>query len=172
MAQGTFGKRLAAARKKAGMSGSKLAEKFGKTKQTVSHWEQDRFQPSLEELVVLCAELRVSADYLVLGADVVRIDSLVGQVARLATLVETRLKSAEMALLYEVLSSDPAIFVANLNKARKPPVIPGSPERALEDALERDILNPRRASDGGSTGAPNTSAAGSPTGKERRNPNK
>lgn len=72
-----FGTRLADARKAKGLSqealGKALAELLGEPesdkskKQGVSHWENDRFQPSIEQLAGLCDILDCSADWLILG---------------------------------------------------------------------------------------------------------
>jgi len=45
-----------------------LAQKLGITKQTVSNWENDNIQPSIEMLVRLAKLFHVSTDYL-LGLD-------------------------------------------------------------------------------------------------------
>lgn len=41
-----------------------LAEKLNITKQTVSNWENDNIQPSIEMLIKLTKTFNVSADYL------------------------------------------------------------------------------------------------------------
>ena len=41
-----------------------LAQKLGVTKQTVSNWENDNIQPSIDMLVKLSNVLNVSTDYL------------------------------------------------------------------------------------------------------------
>jgi transcriptional regulator with XRE-family HTH domain len=60
-----FGERLRKARKAAKIKGDDLGEKVGVSKSTISHWEHDRYEPSLEQLVALCSQLRVSADWLI-----------------------------------------------------------------------------------------------------------
>lgn len=45
-----------------------LAEKLNITKQTVSNWENDNIQPSIEMLIRIATLFKVSADYL-LGLD-------------------------------------------------------------------------------------------------------
>lgn len=71
-----FGERLASARKLKGLSqealGKAVAERMGEppekgSKQGISHWENDRYQPNLQQLEVLCDLLDCSADYLILG---------------------------------------------------------------------------------------------------------
>ena len=51
-----------------GMSQVELAGLLGVTKQSVSNWENDNIQPSIEMLVKLAETLAVSTDYL-LGLD-------------------------------------------------------------------------------------------------------
>ena len=41
-----------------------LAQKLGVTKQTVSNWENDNIQPSIEMLIKLSSIFNVSTDYL------------------------------------------------------------------------------------------------------------
>lgn len=77
-----FGKRLQAARKAKKLSGEALgkaiAERLGYdaplSKQTISHWENGRYEPNIEQLGCLCALLGVSADYLLLDLDQMGID--------------------------------------------------------------------------------------------------
>ncbi len=47
-----------------GMSQVELAKLLGVTKQSVSNWENDNIQPSVEMLVKIAAALSVSTDYL------------------------------------------------------------------------------------------------------------
>lgn len=47
-----------------GMSQVELAKRLRVTKQSVSNWENDNIQPSIEMLKKLTASLSVSADYL------------------------------------------------------------------------------------------------------------
>lgn len=72
-----FGERLKAARKAKRLSGEALgkaiADRLGLdapiSKQTISHWENGRYQPNIEQLTCLCTLLGVSADHLLLDAD-------------------------------------------------------------------------------------------------------
>ncbi len=47
-----------------GMSQVELAKQLGVTKQSVSNWENDNIQPSVDMLVKIAQCLSVSADYL------------------------------------------------------------------------------------------------------------
>jgi transcriptional regulator with XRE-family HTH domain len=47
-----------------GWSQVKLAQKLGVTKQTISNWENDNIQPSIEMLIKLSKVFCVSTDYL------------------------------------------------------------------------------------------------------------
>lgn len=60
--------RIREIRQARGMSQVELAGLLGVTKQSVSNWENDNIQPSVEMLVSLSKTLSVSADYL-LGLD-------------------------------------------------------------------------------------------------------
>ena len=46
------------------MSQVELAKKLGVTKQSVSNWENDNIQPSIEMLIKISQTLNVSTDYL------------------------------------------------------------------------------------------------------------
>lgn len=59
-----LGKRIQEIRKSLGWSQVLLAQKLGVTKQTVSNWENDNIQPSVEMLVRLSRILGASTDYL------------------------------------------------------------------------------------------------------------
>ena len=52
----------------AGFSQVELAEKLGVSKQSVSNWENDNIQPSIEMLVKISRILNVSTDF-ILGED-------------------------------------------------------------------------------------------------------
>lgn len=60
--------RIREVRQARGMSQVELAGLLGVTKQSVSNWENDNIQPSIEMLVKLAQVLAVSTDYL-LGLD-------------------------------------------------------------------------------------------------------
>ena len=60
--------RIREVRQARGMSQVELAGLLGVTKQSVSNWENDNIQPSIEMLVKLALTLGVSTDYL-LGLD-------------------------------------------------------------------------------------------------------
>ena len=63
-----LGTRIGEIRMQYGWSQVKLAEKLGVAKQTVSNWENENIQPSVEMLVRISKMFNVSADYL-LGID-------------------------------------------------------------------------------------------------------
>lgn len=60
--------RIREMRQAQGMSQVELAGRLGVTKQSISNWENDNIQPSIEMLVKLALTLGVSTDYL-LGLD-------------------------------------------------------------------------------------------------------
>ena len=70
-----LGQRINELRTSFGWSQVQLANKLHITKQTVSNWENENIQPSIEMLINLAGIFHVSTDYL-LGLDnVVRIDA-------------------------------------------------------------------------------------------------
>lgn len=60
-----FGEKLAALRRRAGMSQEQLADRLGITRQSVSKWESGTVMPEVEKLVALSELFSVSVDYLV-----------------------------------------------------------------------------------------------------------
>ena len=83
--------RLRVLRQARGLSQVDLARELGVTKQSVSNWENDNIQPSIEVLVRLAGVFSVSTDYL-LGLDageLLDVSGLPGEViAHLRQLVE------------------------------------------------------------------------------------
>ena len=65
-----LGERIAEMRLALGWSQVELAKKLNVAKQTVSNWENDNIQPSIEMLLRLAMLFNVSTDYL-LGLDTV-----------------------------------------------------------------------------------------------------
>lgn len=63
-----LGQRISELRHAIGWSQVQLAEKLNITKQTVSNWENENIQPSIDMLVKLSGLFHVSTDYL-LGLD-------------------------------------------------------------------------------------------------------
>ena len=55
---------IRALRQARGMSQVELAKRLGVTKQSVSNWENDNIQPSVEMLVKLAGAFSVSTDFL------------------------------------------------------------------------------------------------------------
>jgi transcriptional regulator with XRE-family HTH domain len=64
-----FKDRLREARTARGLSGEALGTKLAVSKATISHWENGRYEPSIEQMKALCDELRVSADWLLERAE-------------------------------------------------------------------------------------------------------
>lgn len=60
----SFGQRLKALRKEAGVSQSFVADHIGVSVQSVSNWECDNTMPDISQIVPLAALLSVSTDYL------------------------------------------------------------------------------------------------------------
>lgn len=60
-----FGEKLAALRRRTGMSQEQLADRLGITRQSVSKWESGTVMPEVEKLVALSELFGVSVDYLV-----------------------------------------------------------------------------------------------------------
>ncbi len=69
-----LGQRVYEMRRGLGWSQVELAKRLGVAKQTVSNWENDNIQPSVEMLIALSRLFGVSTDYL-LGLDqILRLD--------------------------------------------------------------------------------------------------
>jgi transcriptional regulator with XRE-family HTH domain len=62
-----FGNRLRDLRKSRGFNQETLGELLGASKQTISHWEGERYEPNLGQLVRLCAVLQATPEYLLTG---------------------------------------------------------------------------------------------------------
>lgn len=59
-----FNERLRTLRKSRGISQVDLAKNLGVTKQSISNWENDNIQPSIEMLVKIALFFNVTSDYL------------------------------------------------------------------------------------------------------------
>ena len=86
-----LGQRICELRTASGWSQGDLAKKLGVAKQTVSNWENENIQPSIEMLVRLARLFNVTTDYL-LGLDSIPRLSVEGLptnvVAHLSQLIE------------------------------------------------------------------------------------
>lgn len=60
----TLGAKLKEARKQAGLSQEKLAEKLGVSRSAVAKWETDKGLPDIENLKIIAQLLNISIDYL------------------------------------------------------------------------------------------------------------
>ncbi len=86
-----MGQRIAELRMAFGWSQVELANKIGVTKQTVSNWENENIQPSIEMLVRLAKVFHVATDFILGLDDTPRLDMSgvpVKVVAHLAMLIE------------------------------------------------------------------------------------
>ena len=72
-----LGSRISELRRATGWSQVQLAEKLNITKQTVSNWENENIQPSVEMLLRLARLFHVSTDYL-LGVEELQTISVEG----------------------------------------------------------------------------------------------
>lgn len=59
-----IGQRLKEIREKRGYTQEYLAKKIGKTKRTISSYENDASNPHIDDLILICKALSISADYL------------------------------------------------------------------------------------------------------------
>lgn len=86
-----FGKRVYDLRMAMGLNQVQLANKLNVSKQTVSNWENENIQPSIEMLIRLAKIFHVSTDYL-LGLDntqVINVDGLpITFIAHLAQIID------------------------------------------------------------------------------------
>lgn len=69
-----LGQRINELRKERGWNQVDLAKKLNITKQTVSNWENDNIQPSVEMLIRISKVFGVSTDYLLGLDDIPRLD--------------------------------------------------------------------------------------------------
>lgn len=69
----TLGKRIAELRKESRLSQQELADKLFVTDKTISSWETDRTEPSLEMIVKLSTTFGCSSSYLIYG-DIIKND--------------------------------------------------------------------------------------------------
>lgn len=86
-----LGTRIYEIRKNMGWSQVDLAKKLNITKQTISNWENDNIQPSIEMLIRLAKLFGVSTDYLLGLSDSAQlnVDGLSSEiVAHLALLID------------------------------------------------------------------------------------
>ena len=60
----TFGQRVRLLREERDLNQADLGKALHMTQRKVSYLENDRYEPSLEDLKALCAFFRVSADYM------------------------------------------------------------------------------------------------------------
>lgn len=68
----SFGKRLAALRKRLGMTQAELGLELGTdgkhaSKSVVYGWEKDQHYPRVDQLILICKKLHCSADHLLFG---------------------------------------------------------------------------------------------------------
>lgn len=59
-----FGRRLAEARQKAGLSQGELGERLGMTQRAIAHWERRHVSLYPEQIEKLCSVLKISAEEL------------------------------------------------------------------------------------------------------------
>lgn len=69
-----LGQRICQMRTALGWSQVDMAKKLGIAKQTISNWENDNIQPSIEMLIRVAKVLNVSTDYLLGMDDNLRLD--------------------------------------------------------------------------------------------------
>ena len=60
----TMGERILKLRKAHGWSQEELAERIGVSRQAISRWESDQAKPDADNIISLCEQFGVSADYL------------------------------------------------------------------------------------------------------------
>lgn len=60
-----YGKRIKELRLENNLTQKQLAEKLQVDFRTVSFWENERFEPNIEQITKLCSFFSVSSDYLI-----------------------------------------------------------------------------------------------------------
>ena len=86
-----LGQRIGQLRLAFGWTQVELAKRLNVTKQTVSNWENDNIQPSIEMLVKVANEFKVSTDYVLGLENIPRLDTQglsLSTVAHLALLID------------------------------------------------------------------------------------
>jgi transcriptional regulator with XRE-family HTH domain len=137
-----FGNRLRDARNDAGLTGEKLGDLLGVSKQTIAHWEANRYEPKLMYLARLCEVLDVSADWLLTGKSVEHLSPAAVKQGRFydALSAEGRRKWETAKLLIREGASDATI-------ERRMPITARSPMNMGEDPISShqvgtDVGNP------------------------------
>ncbi len=60
----TFGEKLRLLRETVDLTQGQLAKKLGMTQRKISYMENDKYEPSMDDIVSLCLFFKVSSDYL------------------------------------------------------------------------------------------------------------
>lgn len=123
----TFGSRLTAARKKAGLTQGELGRGLGTDgadagKQVVYGWEKDQHYPRVDQLIKICQKLNCSADFLLFG-----VESAVSPKYALAKSAVAQLSDEERLQLLA------AIAQPGLEDAKVEEFLPASPRRLVAD---------------------------------------
>lgn len=82
----TFGKKVAAERKKKGFSQDELAKKVGTISVTIGRYERDEIKPSIDIASKLADALEVSLDYLTGKTDIELDNSIIQRVVAIQNL--------------------------------------------------------------------------------------
>ncbi len=72
----TLGKRILYLRKKYNLTQKQLADATGLQRGNLSHYEKDKIKPSAEAIIALAGFLKVSTDWLLIGTERSKDDSL------------------------------------------------------------------------------------------------
>ena len=112
-----LGPRIAALRRKAGLSQAELARRLQISASAMGMYEQGRREPSAEILVALARELHISTDYLLTGrpSDMVEADLLSGLLLDRVVAADRKLDARpdrpfsrqELAVLFAALLMEP-----------------------------------------------------------------
>ncbi len=98
--ENTFGARLRQARRDARLTQKQLAQRIGALHNSVSQWETNVTRPSPDAVKALCAELHVTADYL-LGLDT--------EPLRPAAAHLTRVRMRKVPVLGDIAAGEPIV---------------------------------------------------------------
>jgi len=82
----SFGEKVAAIRKKKGLSQAELAEKVGIIGVTIGRYERDEIKPSIDVAAKIADTLEVSLDYLVGSSDELLDKSIVNKILQIQKL--------------------------------------------------------------------------------------
>lgn len=135
----TFGQRLKDRRQDMRMTGTELGARLEPpvSKQTIAHWESNRYRPQVEQIAQLCQVLNVSADALVRGM----VKALSPRAIAIANAYDS-MSEADRAHWDLILMAMPSQFETVDDKAGKPAISSDLTGRTMTSATMVKQLGP------------------------------